>query len=80
MNQQRLLDPNLHKIISRCYINKRRPDRYEIFVVYADGARESIWTYSPTRYDFEHYEFIGKNKLEAVFHCDRKEPRSLQIF
>lgn len=80
MNQQHLLDPNLHKIISRCYINKRRPDRYEIFVVYADGARESIWTYSPTRYDFEHYEFIGKNKLEAVFHCDRKEPRSLQIF
>lgn len=80
MSQQHLLDLNLYKTISKCYINKRRPDRYEIFVIYTDGARESIWTYNPMRYDFEHYEFIGKNKIEAVFHCDRKEPRSLQIF
>ena len=80
MSQRHLLDPNLDKMIVKCYINKRRPDRHEIFVIYADGARESIWTYSPTRYDFEYNEFIGKNKLEAVFHCDRKEPKSLQLF
>lgn len=80
MSQQYLLDSNLYKTISKCYINKRRPDRYEIFVIYTDGARETIWSYSPTRYDFEYYEFVGKNKIEAVFHCDRKEPRSLQLF
>lgn len=79
MNQSNLLDPNLYKVISKCYINKKRPDRHEIFVIYANGARENIWTYNPTRYDFEHGEFLGKTKIEAVFYCDRKVPRTLQL-
>jgi len=77
MNQRELLDPNLYKTITKCYINKRRPDRYEIFVIYADGTRESVWTYNPMRYDFEHHDFLGKSKIEAVFYCDRKDPRTL---
>lgn len=80
MDQQHLLDPNLHKIISKCYINKKRPDRHEIHVIYTDNSKETIWTYNPMRYDFDHCEFINKTKIEAVFHCDRKEPRSVQLF
>ena len=79
MSQTDLLDPNLYKVISKCYINKKRSDKNEIFVIYANGARESIWTYNPARYDFEHYEFLGKTKIEAVFYCDRKNPRTLQL-
>lgn len=79
MDQQHLLDPNLHKIISKCYINKKRPDRCEIYVVYIDNTKEPIWTYNPMRYDFDHCEFLGKTKIEAVFHCDRKEPRSIHL-
>lgn len=79
MDQQHLLDVNLYKTISSCFINKKHSDSTEIFVIYADGARETIWTYNPTRYDFTHHEFIGKTKIEAVFYCDRKNPRSLQI-
>lgn len=80
MDQQNLLDVNLHKVISRCFIKSKRLDRSEIFVIYEDGVRETIWTYNPTRYGFSHYELIGKTKIEAVFYCDRKEPRSLQTF
>ena len=80
MDQQHLLDANLYKIISKCFINKKRPDKSEIYVVYTDDARETIWTYNPMRYGFSHHEFIGKTKIEAVFHCDRKEPRSMQTF
>lgn len=80
MNQQSLLDTNLYKTISKCFINKKQSDISEIFVIYTDDARETIWTYNPSRYDFNHREFIGKTKIEAVFYCDRKEPRSLQIF
>lgn len=80
MDQQTLIDANLYKVISKCFVNNRRTHMSEIFVIYADDSREVIWTFNPTRYDFSHHEFIGKTKIEAVFHCDRKEPRSLQLF
>ena len=80
MMQDALLDPNLHKVIARCYINTVRPDISEIFVIYSDNARETIWTYNPSRHSFDHREFVGKTKLEAVFYCDRKPPRSLFLF
>ena len=79
MDQQHLLDVNLYKTISKCFINKKQTDVSEIFVIYADDTRETIWTYNPLRYDFSHREFIEKTKIEAVFYCDRKEPRSLQL-
>lgn len=79
MDQQTLLDANLYKTISKCFINKKQADASEIFVIYADDTRETIWTYNPMRYDFSHREFIGKTKIEAVFYCDRKEPRILQL-
>lgn len=80
MGQEYLLDENLYKTIVRCYINKKHPNVAEVFAIYADGARETIWTFNPTRYEFMHHEFIGKTKIEAVFHCDRKEPLYLQLF
>ena len=80
MNQDYLVDVNLYKIINACFINKKHPNIYEVFVIYTDGARETIWTYNPARYDFSYDEFIGKTKIEAVFHCDRKPPRGMQIF
>lgn len=80
MDQSDLLDPNLYKIISKCFINNKRPDLSEVHVIYADDSRENIWTFNPARYDFVNREFIGMTKLEAVFHCDRKEPRSVQLY
>lgn len=80
MDQYELLDTNLYKVISKCFINSKRSDASEIFVIYADDSREIIWTYNPMRYNFDHREFIGKTKIEAVFYCDRKPPRSLQLF
>ena len=80
MDQERLLDGNLYKVISRCFINNKRPDSTEIHVIYSDNTRENIWTFNPMRYDFNHQEFIGKTKIEAVFYCDRKEPNSIQLF
>lgn len=80
MNQEDLLDPNLHKVISKCFINNKRPDMSEIFVIYADGVRETIWTFNPMRYEFNHRDFVGMSKIEAVFYCDRKEPRYMQLF
>ena len=79
MDQRDLLDSNLYKTIVKCFINKKQPDISEIFAIYADDTRETIWTYNPMRYDFSHREFIGKTKIEAVFYCDRKEPRILQL-
>ena len=79
MDQRDLVDSNLYKTISSCFINKKLPDRSEIFVIYADGARETIWTYNSVRYEFSHHEFIGKTKIEAVFYCDRKGPRSISL-
>ena len=80
MNQQSLLDVNLYKVISKCFINSKRPDMSEIFVIYTDDDRETIWTFDPLRYDFSHRNFIGKTKIEAVFYCDRKKPKSAQLF
>jgi hypothetical protein len=78
MDFQELLDENLYKVISKCFINNKRADISEIFVIYTDDTRETIWTFNPTRYSFIHHEFIGKTKIEAIFYCDRKEPRSMQ--
>ena len=80
MDQIELLDGNLYKVITSCFINNKRPDVSEIFVIYSDDSRETIWTFNPMRYDFDHRKFIGKTKIEAVFYCDRKDPRSIQIF
>jgi len=77
VDQQYLIDENLYKPITSCYINKKHPSVAEIFVIYYDGVRETIWTFNPMRYDFNHQEFIGKTKIEAVFYCDRKEPISV---
>lgn len=79
MSQRHLLDPNLYKTISKCYINRKLSNKNEISVVYTDGSKETVWTYNPMRYDFEYREFIGITKIEAVFHCDRKESRNLQL-
>ena len=79
MDQLELLDVNLYKVISKCFINKTRPDASEIFVIYADDTRETIWSFNPQRYDFDHREFIGKTKIEAVFYCDRATPRSVSL-
>lgn len=76
---QDLLDVNLYKVITKCYINNKRPDASEIFVVYADDTKEKIWTFNPMRYGFSYHEFIGKTKIEAVFYCDRKPPRSITL-
>lgn len=80
MDQRELLDENLYKVISRCYINNRCPDVSEVHVIYADDTRETIWTFNPERYDFNRLEFIGLTKIAAVFYCDRKKPRSIQLF
>lgn len=80
MDQLELLDENLYKIIDKCFINNRRPDMSEIHVIYRDTSRENIWTFNPMRYEFNNREFIGKSKIEAVFYCDRKEPKSVQLY
>lgn len=80
MTQHEFLDKNLYKVISKCFINNRNHNVSEVFAIYADDTREVIWTYNPARYTFDHREFIGKTKIEAVFYCDRKPPRSVQMF
>ena len=72
MHQEDLLDNNLYNMIAKCFINNKHLDSTEIFVIYEDGNRERIWTFNPTQCDFNHREFIGKTKIEAVFYCDRK--------
>lgn len=79
MDLQELTDDNLFSIISKCFINNRRSDKSEIFVIFENGDRERIWTFNPTRYDFDHREFVGKTKIEAVFYCDRKKPKSIYL-
>lgn len=77
MDLNELTDDNLFSIISKCFINVKQPDRSEIFVIFENGARERIWTFNPIKYDFDRREFIGKSKIEAIFYCDRKKPRTL---
>ena len=79
-DQSNLLDENLYKVILKCFINSSRSDRSDVHVIYTDGSRENIWAFDPSRYVFERGEFIGKTKIEAVFYCDRKEPRSIQLY
>lgn len=73
------MDAKMYNVISRCFINNKRPDMSEIFVIYEDDSRERIWSFNPSRYDFDHREFIGKTKIEAVFYCDRKKPRFVNL-
>lgn len=73
------MDTKMHNVISRCFINNKRPDMSEIFVIYEDGSRERIWSFNPSRYIFDHREFVGKTKIEAVFYCDRKKPRFFNL-
>lgn len=80
MNQEDLVDPNLHNVISKCHIRNNRSDTAEIIVTYSDGVRERIWTYSPNRYRFDYHDFIGMTKIEAVFYCDRKKPQLMGMF
>lgn len=80
MYQSNLLDPNLYKVISKCFINSKTPERSEIHVIYVDDTRENIWTFNPGRYEFVNKEFVGKTKIEAVFYCDRKEPKSVLLY
>ena len=68
------MDINLYKQISKCFINNKRQDMSEIFVIYSDRSRERIWSFNPLKYDFDHKYFNGKTKIEAVFYCDRKKP------
>ena len=79
MNHNELLDPNLYKNITRCYINKRRHNKSEIFVYYSDGSRDIIWTFDHNRHDIDGTMFIGKTKIAAVFYCDRKLSRGLHL-
>lgn len=79
MSYNHLVDKNLYNIISKCFINNKRPDMSEIFVIYENGARERIWSFNPARYIFDNRYFIGKTKIEAVFYCDRKKPRTIQL-
>lgn len=69
------MDTKMYNVISKCFINNKRFDMSEIFVIYEDGSRERIWSFNPAKYDFDYHEFKGKTKLEAVFYCDRKKPR-----
>ena len=80
MDRMSLLDENLYKVISKCFINTKRSDLSEIHVIYADDSRENIWTFNPMRYEFANREFVGMTKIEAVFYCDRKEPRSVRLY
>lgn len=71
-----LLDKNMDKKIRKCFINEQGRYRREVFVIYEDGCREGIHHFNPTKYEFVDTEFIGKTKLEAVFHCYLKKPMS----
>lgn len=80
MDDQRfLVDKNLYKIISSCFVNVRHLTVGEIFVIYSDDTRETIWTFNPMRYEFDHRVFIGMTKIEAVFYCDRRKPKSISL-
>ena len=69
-----LLDENMDKMIVKCYVNSNGRFKNEIFAIYEDGSREVIYSFNPAKIDFDGREFIGKTKLAAVFHCDRKKP------
>lgn len=72
INQTELVDPNLYKEISKCFINNKRSNLSEIVVIYDDDIRERIWSFNPKKFDFDFNKFIGMTKIEAVFYCDKK--------
>lgn len=72
MNCENLMDDNMDKVIIRCYINQKSPNKSEVSVIYEDGIQERIWSFDPHKQTFDRGEFIGKTKIAAVFHCDRK--------
>lgn len=74
MNHRQLLDNNLYEVIDKCTIRNRTKDISEIIVTYTNGNQERIWTYNNNRYYYDKYDFIGKTKIEAIFHCDRQRP------
>lgn len=80
MDQSNLLDENLYKTITKCFINAKHPTMAEVFVIYSDGSRETIWTFNPMRHEFEPRTFIGMTKIEAVFYCDRRKPKSVTLW
>ena len=73
-NQNGLLDGNLYEVIIDCSVKRISSKIAQINVMYENGQRERIWTFNPTRYSFDYLNFIGMNKIEAVFYCDRKRP------
>ena len=75
IDQNKLLDPNLYEIIVQCALHKRSSSDTEIVVTYENGDKERIWTFDRNRYSFNYREFIGMTKIQAVFYCDRKQPR-----
>ena len=72
--QNELLDTNLYEVIIDCNVKRVSSRLAQITVMYENGQRERIWTFDPTRYSFDYLNFIGMNKIEAVFYCDRKIP------
>lgn len=77
INQNELVDAYMDATIINCHIHRKASTIMEIIVTYDDGYRERIWTYNPTKYVFDYHKFIGMSKLEAIFYCDRKEPRRI---
>lgn len=77
INDEILLDVNLYEVIIYCVLQKKSASSTEIVVTYENGAKERIWTYNHNRYSFDHHDFIGMTKLEAVFYCDRRKSRTL---
>ena len=75
MNQRELLDFNLYSLITNCVLQKRSSVDTEIIVTYENGEKERIWTFDPKRYSFNYRDFVGMTKIQAVFYCDRKQPR-----
>ena len=73
-NQNELLDPNLYETIIDCNIKRVSSKIAQISVMYENGRKERIWTFNPSRYSFDYIDFIGMNKIEAIFYCDRKRP------
>lgn len=77
MIQKDLVDNNLYSVIKTCSIHKKSPGILEILVTYENGDKERIWTFDSGKHSFDYREFIGKTKIEAVFYCDRKRPRTI---
>lgn len=55
------------EFLNECFMNNKRQDISEIFVIYSDGSRERIWSFNPLKYDFDHKYFIGKTKNDSSF-------------